>query len=69
MLEEKHYFYFLYDILNRRCLEENGNNHVITKYQRVKALEKECLDEGIVIYFLDESEGYAYVNRKVRNML
>lgn len=68
---KNYYFYFLYSILNRSCLND-GNYHkeyIITKYQRTEYLEKECLKNEITIYFLDKSEGYAYLSSTVEDIL
>lgn len=66
-----YYFYFLYSILNRSCLNDESccEDYIITKYQRIQHLEKECLKNEITIYFLDKSEGYAYLNKTVENIL
>lgn len=68
---ETHYFYFLYSILNRTCLckKNDCTDYIITKYQRIEYLEKECLNDKTTIYFLDKSEGYAYLSRSVENIL
>lgn len=71
VLGEIYYFYFLYSILNRSCLNEGNSckDYIITKYQRIEYLEKECLTNKITIFFLDKSEGYAYLSNTVENIL
>lgn len=64
-----YYFYFLYSILNRSCLEKVCKDYVITKYQRTEYFAQECQREGITIYFLDKSEGYAYISNRIRKIL
>ncbi len=68
---ETHYFYFLYSILNRSCLSDGASckEHIITKYQRTDYLERECPKKDITIYFLDKSEGYAYLSNALENIL
>lgn len=68
---EIHYFYFLYSILNRSCLNDGNScrDYIVTKYQRAEYLEKECLKKEITIYFLDKSEGYAYLSNTLENIL
>lgn len=68
---ERHYFYFLYSILNRSCIctKNCGKDFIITKSQRIDFLKEECLKEKISIYFLDKSCGYAYLSNTVESIL
>lgn len=68
---KKHYFYFLYSILNRFCIggKNCANDYIITKGQRIDYLKDECLKEKISIFFVDKSGGFAYLSNTVENIL
>lgn len=60
------YFYFLYSILNRKCLKEKRNDYFISKSQRVTFLQKESENNKNTIYYSNTSEGYILLERKAR---
>lgn len=59
------YFYYLYSILDRRCLSEKRKNYIITKQQRIHQLEQKCNKNNIAIFFLDKNKGMAYLNQRM----
>lgn len=59
------YFYFLYSIINWRCLSEICHNYVISCCQRIDIAQIYCKENGIRALFVDKSEGYLLLNRKV----
>lgn len=60
------FLYFLYSILNRKCLAENNKNYIISKQERILFAKKECLLNKVTIYFIDEAQGYILLNKKVK---
>lgn len=59
------YFYYLYTILNRKCIQEKCDNYFISKVQRITFLQKECLHSNNRIYYIDCSAGYIILDKKV----
>lgn len=59
------YFYYLYSILNRKCLEDINEELVITKHQRISCLKERCSKENVKYYLPDESAGYILLEKQL----
>ena len=60
--DRKYYFYYLYTMLNIKCIDYDQEELVLTKYQRTELFREKCQYAKIKIYYIDNSNGYVLLD-------
>lgn len=63
-----YYFYYLYTMLNIKCIEFDQEELLLTKYQRTELFCNKCQHAKIKIYYIDNSNGYVLLDQLLEDI-
>lgn len=61
--ENIYYFYYLYTMLNIRCLDYDEEELLLTKHQRTELFQKKCHHIKANISYIDSTNGYILIDQ------